>query len=124
MLESTNQNLIASREYMGKANQYLSEEDFPQVSEKAWGAAAEMVKSIDHERGRYHSSHRVLYLIVDDLAEEAGGPDTGRAFHLASDLHINRYERLLPPRAVRRGVADVERLIDSWILWLTPADRR
>ena len=57
MLESTNQYLAASREYMGKAYHYLSEEDFPQASEKAWGAAAEMVKAIaEEERGRYHRS--------------------------------------------------------------------
>ena len=113
MLESTNEYLIASREYMGKAFQYLAENDLPQAGEKAWGAAAEMVKAIAEERGRYHRSHRVLYEIVDDLTEETEDPDIGRAFHVASDLHINYYERWLPARAVQRGVADVQRFIDK-----------
>ena len=55
----------------------------------------------------------MLYQIVDDLTEETG--DTGHrslAFHVASDLHINYYERWLPPaRVVQRGVADVQLLL-------------
>ena len=113
MLESTNEYLIASREYMGKAYQYLAEEDFPQASEKAWGAAAEMVKAIAEERGRYHSSHRVLYQIVDDLADETGDSDLSLMFHVASDLHINYYERWLPVRTVQRGVADIQVFLDK-----------
>ncbi len=113
MLESTNQYLVASREYMGKAYQYLADNDLPQAGEKAWGAAAEMVKAIAEARGRYHSSHRVLYQVVDDLAEETGDSALRRAFHVASDLHINYYERWLPTRTVQRGLADVQRFIDK-----------
>ena len=113
MMESTNWYVEASREYMGKAYQYLSEEDFPQASEKAWGAAAEMVKAIAEERGRYHRSHRVLYQIIDDLMGETGDPDLTRIFQVASDLHINYYERWLPVATVRRGVADVQVLVDK-----------
>ena len=113
MLDSTGEYLIASREYMGKAYQYLAEDDLLQAGEKAWGAAAEMVKAIGEERGRYHSSHRVLYQIVDDLTEETGDPEIDRAFHVASDLHINYYERWLPPRTVRRGLADVQQFLDK-----------
>ena len=56
MLESTNRYVAASREYLNKAYQYLAEDDLPQASEKAWGAAAEMVKAIAEERGRYHKA--------------------------------------------------------------------
>ena len=113
MLESTNEYLIASREYMGKAYQYLAEDDLPQAGEKAWGAAAEMVKAIAEERGRYHSSHRVLYQIVDDLAEETGDPELRRAFHIASELHINYYERWLSSRYVQQGLTDVQAFLDK-----------
>ena len=113
MLESTNEYLIGSREYMGKAYQYLAESDFPQASEKAWGAAAEMVKAIAEERGLYHKSHRVLYEIIDDLSEETGDSNITRLYHVASDLHINYYERWLPPRTVRQGVTDVQTLLDK-----------
>lgn len=113
MLESTNEYFIASREYMGKAYQYLAENDLPQAGEKAWGAAAEIVKAIAEERGRYHSSHRVLYQIVDDLAEETGDSELRRAFHVASDLHINYCERCLSGRYVQQRVADVQTFIDK-----------
>ncbi len=113
MLESTNEYLIASREYMGKAYQYLAENDLPQAGEKAWGAAAEMVKAIAEERGRYHSSHRVLYQIVDDLAEETGDSELRRTFQVASDLHINYYERWLSSRYLQQGITDVQNFINK-----------
>ena len=96
---------------MSKAYGYLADNDFPQASEKAWGAAAEMVKAIAEERGHYHISHRVLYQIVDDSAEETGDSELRRAFHVASDLHINYYERWLSSRYVRQGVTDVPAFI-------------
>ncbi len=113
MMEATSEYIDASHEYMGKAYQYLSENDLPQASEKAWGAAAEMVKAVAEERGRYHKSHRVLYEIIDDLADETGDSDIARIFHVASDLHINYYERWLPSRTVRQGVNDVQTLLDK-----------
>ena len=113
MMESTSRYVDASREYMGKAYHYLAENDLPQAGEKAWGAAAEMVKAVAEERGRFHRSHRVLYEIVDDLTEETGDADLGRAFDVASHLHYNYYERWLPRRTVQRGVADVQRFVDK-----------
>ena len=67
MLESTNRYATASREFMGKAYQYLAENDLPQASEKGWGATAEMVKAIAEERGWPHRSHRLLFDVIDDL---------------------------------------------------------
>ena len=113
MLESTNRYVTASREYMSKAYQYLAENDLPQASEKAWGAAAEMIKAIAEQRGRYHRSHRVLYEIIDDLAEETGDLDLTRTFQVASDLHINYYEQWLRAATVQRSIADVQVLIDK-----------
>ena len=112
MLDSTNRCVAASREYMEIAYRHLAGDDLPQASEKAWGAAAEMVKAIAEQRGRYHRSHLVLYEIIDDLAEETGDSNLTRIFHVASDLHINYYERWLPPRTVQQGITDVQTLID------------
>ncbi len=72
MLESTNRYATASREYLGRAWQYLAEEDLSQASEKGWGAAAEMVKAIAEERGWPHDGQRLLYRVIDNLVAETG----------------------------------------------------
>ena len=51
MLESQNRYLDISREYMGKAREYLAANDYKQASEKGWGATAEMVKAVARRAG-------------------------------------------------------------------------
>ena len=112
MLESTNEYLIASREYMGRAWGYFAENDLPQASEKGWGAAAEMVKAVAEKRRWTHDSHRLLYQIIRNLVNETGDDHLSRLFKLASDLHINYYERWLPGEDVRLSLQDVQELVD------------
>ena len=113
MLESTNRYAVASREYMGRAWQYLAEEDLSQASEKGWGAAAEMVKAIAEERGWQHDGHRLLYRIIENLVAETGDEELSDLFKIASDLHINFYENWHPPESVRRSVQRVQTLLDK-----------
>ena len=111
MLESSNRYAVASREFMGKAYQYLAENDLPQASEKGWGAAAEMVKAVAEERGWPHRGHRLLYDAIDDLVEETGDQQLSTLFHVASMLHINYYENWLRPRTVQRSLQEVQQLL-------------
>ncbi len=111
MLESTNRYATASREFMGKAYQYLAENDLPQASEKGWGATAEMVKAIAEERGWPHRSHRLLFDVIDDLVEETGDPELAALFERAHTLHINFYENWMRPRAVRRALQAIQQLL-------------
>ena len=111
MLESTANYAAASREFMGKAYQYLADNDLPQASEKGWGAAVEMVKALSEERGWPHRSHRLLYDIVEDLVDETGDENLSRWFQAASVLHTNFYENALRPRTVRRNLREVQQLL-------------
>lgn len=111
MLESTIRYADASREFMGKAWDYLAIEDLPQAAEKGWGAAAEMVKALAEERGWRHRSHRLLYDIVEDLVDETGDENLSRGFQAASVLHTNFYENALRPRTVRRNLREVQQLL-------------
>ena len=113
MLESTNRYATASREYMGRAWQYLADEDLSQASEKGWGAAAEMVKAIAEERGLPHDGHRLLYRIIDNLVAETGDIELSRLFKVASDLHINFYENWYSRESVQLSVQDVQTLLDK-----------
>lgn len=103
----------ASREYMGKAWQYLAEDDLPQASEKGWGAAVELVKAISEERGWVHDTHRVLFRNVRRLIGETGDEELIRLFGAGHNLHINFYENWLSPQDVQTYLRDVQTLLDK-----------
>ncbi len=111
MIESANRYAIASRGFMGKAWEYLAENDLPQASEKGWGAAAEMVKAVAEERGWPHRSHHLLSDIIEDLVDETGDPELSDFFLRASMLHVNFYENGLRSRTVRRALQTTQELI-------------
>ncbi len=111
MLESTSGYADASRELMGKAYQYLAEEDLRQASEKGWGAAAQMVKAVAEERGWPHRHHRLLYEVIEDLVDATGDVELSDRFHQASRLHSNFYENWMRRRAVRRHLQFVQELL-------------
>ena len=113
MLESTSGYRDASREFMGKAYQYLAADDLRQASEKGWGAAAEMVKAVAEERGWPHRHHRLLYEVIEDLVDETGDMELSDRFHQASRLHANFYENWMRPRAVRRHLQFVQELLSK-----------
>ena len=112
MRESTSGYADASRELMGKAYQYLAEEDLRQASEKGWGAAAQMVKAVAEERGWPHRHPRLLYEVIEDLVDETGDGELSRRFRQASALHNNFYENWFRPRAVRQCLQDVQILVN------------
>lgn len=111
MLESTLNYAEASREFIGKAYDYMAANDLRQASEKGWGAAAEMVKAIAEERGWPHQHHRLLYEIIEDLVDETGDPELSILFQRASRLHANFYENWLRPRVVRQSLQAVQELL-------------
>ena len=61
-----------SAELMAKAEDALSQGDLLRASEKAWGAAAHMVKAVAERRRWRHTGHRELFQVVSRLAEETG----------------------------------------------------
>ena len=95
------------REYLTKAHTYLAEGDLLQASERGWGAAAQMVKSIAEARGWPHDGHHHLCHAVNRLAEETSDRDLRTAFGLASALHTNFYEGWLPRETVEDYLAHV-----------------
>ena len=65
--------------------------DLIQASEKFWGAAAQALKSIAHERGWEHKSHGNFYRIVRRLVDESGDKQLVPLFQAADTLHANFY---------------------------------
>ena len=104
-----------SRAFLMKAREELEAGDFEQASEKAWGAAALMVKAVAQQRGKPHRQHVFLSRLVDDLVEETGDEELDRLFDRANSLHSNFYEDEFRARAVRRRLPDIELFVEKMV---------
>ena len=103
----------ASRHLLAQGREELYLGDTRQASEKGWGAAAQMVKSVAEQRGWAHQSHAALYRVVSRLVSETGDDDIRRLFKVASALHANFYENWDTAQSVAGDLDDVERFLDK-----------
>ena len=103
----------ASRDLLEQATRELEAGDSRQASEKAWGAAAQMVKAVAEGRGWRHGNHFLLFQTVNRLAEEARDEQTIALFQAASSLHTNFYENWQPAESVAAGIRSVATLLDK-----------
>ena len=101
------------REYLAKARACLADDDLLQASEKGWGAAAQMVKSIAEARGWPHNGHHQLWRAVNRLVDETGDRDIRTAFSVAGFLHTNFYEGWLPRETVEDHLDQVADLLSK-----------
>ena len=100
-----------SAEYLDHAHALLAEGDLKQSSEKAWGAAAVLVKAVAEERGWRHEALRDLWRALHRLADETEDEDMRRQFGLGGALHTNYYEHWLDERSVEGYLEEVEQLV-------------
>ena len=103
----------SSRSLLYQAKTELAAGDVRQASEKAWGAAAQMVKAIAEQRGWQHRGHAQLFDAVATIAAETGDENIDRLFELASALHTNFYEDWYGAGRVERGLRDIETFLDK-----------
>jgi uncharacterized protein (UPF0332 family) len=101
-----------SAEFLAKAEDALSKDDLLQASEKAWGAAAHMVRAVAARRRWRHAGHRELFQVVNRLVEETGDRELVRLFHVANSLHSNFYEDWMTQEFVEQGLDQVRELVD------------
>ena len=97
-----------SQEYMARAEDYLSQGDMRQASEKSWGAAACALKSIAEERGWRHQSHSLLFDISNQVIDELGRPDLRDMFQSAKSMHQNFYENWEPEEGVAYALGRIK----------------
>ena len=100
-----------SARYLRHARELLADGDLPQASEKAWGAAAVLVKSVAEARGWKHEGHRDLWTVVRRLVCETGDSDLRLHFGYAQTMHINFYEAAMEFEDVEQYLGEVERLV-------------
>lgn len=102
-----------SRAYLTQAAEELAKDDLCQASEKAWGAAATIVKAAADQHGWDHDTHRHLYRAVSRLVDETGDESLNVNFGLAGQLHINFYEGWLGRREVEGHLTQVVKLVQQ-----------
>ena len=95
---------------LNASDELIAQGDHHQASEKLWGAAALMVKAVAETRGWSHSSHRELYRIISNLAQETGRKELNQLFGSASALHMNFYEDWFTPDQVEDLASQVKDL--------------
>ena len=101
----------ASRHLLALAHAELDAGDLRQASEKAWGAAAQIVKAAAERLGWDHDSHRGLYLTVRRIRDETADQDIQDLFAFANYLHTNFYENTLADGEIARYLARTENFI-------------
>ena len=104
--------LKLSEKYMREAEDLLANGDYAQASEKAWGAAAQIVKALAAREGKELRSHASLWEYVDELAEKLGEIELRHLWGRANNLHQNFYENWMPARDVRLAVNDVKMFVE------------
>ncbi len=103
--------LKLSEKYMKDAEDFLSKKDYVQASEKAWGAASQIVKALAAKKGRELKSHRELHEFVANI--DLGDRELGRLWRSAVSLHQNFYENWFVESQVIDGVEDVKRFLQK-----------
>jgi len=103
--------LKLSEKYMKDAEDFLLKKDYVQASEKAWGAAAQMVKALAAKKGKELRGHASLWEYMDELAEKLGDVELRYLWRTANTLHQNFYENWMPAREVELAVNDVRTFV-------------
>ena len=88
-------------------------EDYPQSSEKAWGAVAEALKAVAVGRNWNHHSHGTLRDVSTQLHLEFGRPRISYLFDSAEALHTNFYENRLDREQVQLRIDGCRELLDE-----------
>jgi hypothetical protein len=102
-----------SEKYLREGDELLSKGDYVQASEKFWGAASQILKSVAARRGEDLRSHSELHKYVAKLRKETGDQELGGLWLCAASLHQNFYEAWLPPEMVKDGIENVKKFIEK-----------
>ena len=111
--ESKSEVHILSEKYAREMDEFLEKGDYVQASEKAWGAALQILKAVASKRGKELKSHGELHKFVSELREETGDQELRRLWQVATSLHQNFYENWLPEGIVRESIEDVKRFVEK-----------
>jgi hypothetical protein len=105
--------LKLSEKYIKDAEEFLTKKDFVQASEKAWGAATQIVKALAAKEGKELINNGELHRYVAELSKEKGDKEIMKFWFSATSLHQNFYENWFPEESVRSAIEDVKNFIEK-----------
>jgi HEPN domain-containing protein len=97
--------------YLKEAKELLAKGEYPQASEKLWGAFVEAVKAVAAERNITLGTHRSIAEFVSKIHEEHPEWRLRDVFRHAESLHLNFYEDHLPGDYILESMGVVENAI-------------
>jgi HEPN domain-containing protein len=100
-----------AEKFLREAEELLARGDYVQASEKAWGAAAQIVKAAAAKAEKELRSHGDLWRFVSEIAGE--DRELRRLWSRANSLHQNFYEGWTPPEDVKYAVEDVKQFVEQ-----------
>ena len=103
---------VHSQRLIQHAEEQLANGDRLQASEKAWGAVAHSLKDIAGRRGWRYRTHAHVYDVAARLAEEQGQPDIQSLVSVATMLHQNYYEDLMPEGVIHHNIGQVKKMLE------------
>ena len=86
--------------------------DLRQASEKFWGAAAQVLKSVAQRNGWEHKTHAHAYRVVNQLTDATKDRRIREWFKHADALHTNFYEDWMDETDIREYATDIHLLIE------------
>ena len=105
--------LKLSEKFLKEAEEFLRKGDLTQASEKAWGAASQIVKAFAAKEGRELRSHGELHQQVAKIDRQAKGEGIRSLWQSAGMLHQNFYENWLPQEMVKANIEDVKKFVEK-----------
>ena len=103
-----------ARAFLTKSRQYLAEDDLHQASEKGWGAAAWMAKSVADAQGWEYRKHDQFSVVLNNARQLTGDTRLPGLRSIANELHSNFYKRklLLNADAIAVDLEHIATLLD------------
>ena len=103
-----------SREFLDKGREYLAAGDLHQASEKGWGAAAWMAKSVAEAQGWQYNRHDEFFTVMRQAQDVSGDSRLRNLRRAANELHGYYYTRrkFLRSDDIGQGLDEVATLLD------------
>ena len=105
--------LSLSDKYLREAEDLIKKGDYVQASEKAWGAASQVVKAVAAKRGKELRSHVELHRFVAELRRGIRDAELSTLWASATSLHQNFYENWLPSETVNDWIENVKKFVEK-----------
>lgn len=103
-----------SREFLRRSREYLAEDDLHQASEKAWGAAAHMVKAVAAANGWSYEKHADFSRILNNVWLQTRNDRIRELRGSPNELHGYYYlrKRFLNADIIAADIEDVAELVE------------